>query len=131
MPEPAKTPKTPPKRILVVDDEPTVADMIRMVLAMWGHKVEIAADGRAALALFDPAKHDLVVTDYTMPGMNGLELAQAIRERSPAKPIIMITAHSNSITSDRRAHLDAVLGKPFQVQELEETLARLFSTPQV
>jgi|SRR5579872_2519008 len=126
--EPARIPKLiPPRRILVVDDEPGVADMIRMIMVMWGHEVEIAGSGARALALFEVGKYDLVATDFTMPGMDGLELARIIKERSPGQPIIMITAYAGLITDHRRSNVSHVLGKPFQVEELAAILDKVFT----
>ena len=117
-----------PKSILVVDDEPMVANTLRLLLRMKGHQVELADDGEKALALYEKGKFDLVVTDFSMPGMDGLELARVIRERVPEQPIIMISAYADAVTSDekRRLNIDAVLGKPFSVQQLQDALISVF-----
>src|SRR5258707_14136440 len=96
MPEPTAQ-RLPPKRILVVEDELLVAETIRRLLVVGGHVAAIVHDGEQALTLFEPGKYDLVITDFRLPNMDGLELAQAIKERAPVLPIILITAHAGEI----------------------------------
>jgi CheY-like chemotaxis protein len=116
-----------PKSILVVDDEPVVADTIRLLLMINRHRVEVAEDGEKALALHEKGKYDLVIVDLALPGMDGLELARRIRVRNPQQPIIMITAHKETVTNDKRkANIDAILGKPFSPQQLQEVLVEVF-----
>ena len=120
--------KIPPKQILVVDDEPAVAETIRMVLAISGHKVEIAGSAEEALTRFEAGKYDLVVTDLSLPKMDGLDFARAIKERAPTQPIILITAYAESMggESKRLQNVDALMGKPFSLQQLQEALQKIF-----
>ena len=117
-----------PKRILVVDDEPSGAETIRLILSIDRHQVEVAEDGETALAMFDAGRHDLVITDFKMPGMDGLELAQAIRARCPAQPIMLVTAHREELARDdvTLSNVDTVLGKPFPVARLRAAVDALF-----
>jgi len=107
--------KTPAQRILVVDDEPVVCECVRMMLAYDGHTVEIAGGGDEALAKYHPDKFDLVITDYSMDGMKGDQLAQAIKRLSPTKPIILLTAFP---PDQRPAEIDLVIIKPFYFDTL-------------
>ena len=118
----------PAKRILVVDDEPQVADTIRMVLAMSGHTVEIAADGDRALTLFAPGKYDLVISDFSLGRMNGLELARQIKGNSPTQPIILITAYAETMAMQKEtlSDINFILGKPFALQQLQDALDSVF-----
>src|SRR5512139_3308394 len=77
--------------VLIVDDDPTVAEVVARYLARDGHTVDCVADGREALArvLSDPP--DLVVLDLMLPGMGGLEVCERLRRTSPV-PIVMLTA---------------------------------------
>lgn len=120
--------KIPPKQILVVDDEPAVAETIRMVLTISGHKVEIAGSAEEALARFEVGKYDLVVTDLSLPKMDGLDFARAIKERAATQPIILITAYAESMggESKRLSNVDALMGKPFSLQQLHEALLKIF-----
>ena len=118
----------PSKQVLVVDDEPAVANTIRMVLVHGGHKVEIVEDAEAALARFEPGKYDLVISDLSLGKMNGLALADAIRERVPNQPFILITAYADAIQADetKLAKVNALLGKPFSLDQLQGALLKVF-----
>src|SRR5438445_5843142 len=96
---PKTAPAFPQRRILVVDDEPFVCDAVKMMLNFDGHVVETASNGKDALAMFEEGKFDLVMTDWKMPGMKGDELAAAIKARAPNQPVVMITAHAESLQS--------------------------------
>jgi CheY-like chemotaxis protein len=116
-------------RFLLVDDEPSVRRSIQMLLEHDGHKVESAEDGAAALAIYETDKFDLVVTDYSMPGMKGSELVEIIKLRSPNQRIIMVTAFASGIEQDARliGKIDLLLEKPFSLTELREGIARVLS----
>jgi CheY-like chemotaxis protein len=114
--------KPPSQRILVVDDEPFVCESVRLMLSYDGHAVETACSGKDALAKYDAERFDLVITDYKMEGMKGDQLAQAIKERAPNKPIILLTAFA---PMEKPAAIDLVLGKPFYVETLREALLEM------
>ena len=111
-------------RILVVDDELAVRESLRRALALDGHEVELAADGREALATIARSAPDLVVLDVLMPELDGLEVSRRLRAVGDRTPILMLTARAE--VEDRVAGLDAgaddYLRKPFSFAEL---LARL------
>jgi CheY-like chemotaxis protein len=123
--------KIPRKRILVVDDEPQVATTIKMVLSLSGHTVEIVDDAEKALAAFEIGKYDLIVTDQSLGKMTGLQLAHAIKERSAAQPIILVTAYAESMAmeKDGLADVDHLMGKPFSLDELQAALEAIFPAP--
>jgi DNA-binding response OmpR family regulator len=108
-----------PQRILVVDDDATVAEVVERYLRRDGYEVEIVADGRTALdrALADPP--DLVVLDLMLPGMDGLDVCRRLRALAPV-PVIMLTARGDE--SDRVVGLelgaDDYVAKPFSPREL-------------
>ncbi|MFV2177113.1 response regulator transcription factor [Actinomadura sp. LOL_011] len=110
---------TAPGRILVVDDDPTVAEVVARYLARDGHEVTCVADGRTALrhALVRPP--DLIVLDLMLPGMSGLDVCRRLRASS-AVPIVMLTALGAE--TDRLAGLelgaDDYVTKPFSPREL-------------
>ncbi len=120
--------KIPAKRILVVDDEPQVAETIRMVLTYSGHTVEIAEDANLALQKFEAGKYDLVITDFALGKMNGLELARLIKQQSATQPIMLITAYAESVAmgEERLANVNFLLGKPFSLTQLQEGLNKIF-----
>lgn len=106
-------------RILVVDDDPTVSEIVARYLERDGYAVETVADGRVALdrALADPP--DLVVLDLMLPGMDGLEVCRRLRALAPV-PIVVLTARGQE--ADRIAGLelgaDDYVAKPFSTKEL-------------
>ncbi len=116
-------------RILVVDDEPSVGDAVKMMLNFDGHDVEAINNSREALARFKADRFDLVFTDYAMPGMNGNELAAAIKAEAPGQPIVMITAYAETVPQS--PSVDFVIGKPFRLQQLRDAITQVMpATPQ-
>src|SRR5262245_22649711 len=91
--------RLPSKRILVAEDDLMVAHTLRMALTVDGHFVEMVEHGEQALARFEAGKHDLVIADFKMANMDGLELAEAIKKISPSTPIILLTAYTEGITA--------------------------------
>ena len=89
---PAENAAPPIKTILLVEDDPTVCYFVERVLRNAGYYVGMAADGVSGLRLFRVRPWDIVITDRTMPGMNGEELAATIRKEAPAQPIVVIDA---------------------------------------
>jgi DNA-binding response OmpR family regulator len=108
------------QRVLVVDDDPTVSDVVRRYLERAGIAVALAADGLAALAAYEQDPPDLVILDLMLPGMDGLEVCRRLRGRSSGVPIIMLTALGEE--SDRVLGLqlgaDDYVTKPFSPREL-------------
>jgi two-component system phosphate regulon response regulator PhoB len=108
--------------ILVVEDEPAIQELIAFNLARAGHHVLRAADGEAALALVREALPDLILLDWMLPGISGIELARRLRAeaRSRDVPIIMLTARAEE--RDKVAGLetgaDDYITKPFSPREL-------------
>jgi PAS domain S-box-containing protein len=109
------------ERLLVVDDEPQVAAVVKRMLEARGFAVETAHGPQEALRLLaSSGAVDLVITDQTMPTMTGLELAEHIHRARPALPIILVTGFSHAATPERqaRAGIAAVVIKPFAGPEL-------------
>ena len=98
-----------------------------MMLEYDGHKVQTANNGRAALALLEQGKFDLVTTDFFMTGMKGDALAAAIKERLPNQPVLMISANGAIAKSsgDKLPGVDLVISKPFSQKELREAVAKV------
>ncbi|MCI3274877.1 response regulator transcription factor [Streptomyces cylindrosporus] len=108
-----------PARVLVVDDDPTVAEVVAGYLDRAGYAVDRAADGPAALTRAAAHRPDLVVLDLMLPGMDGLEVCRRMRESGPV-PVIMLTARGDE--DDRILGLevgaDDYVTKPFSPREL-------------
>ncbi|MFC5906561.1 response regulator transcription factor [Streptacidiphilus monticola] len=111
-----------PARILVVDDDPTVAEVVTGYLERSGYEVQRAGDGRAALHLFAARRPDLVVLDLMLPGVDGLEVCRRLRATEAGRdlPVVMLTAKGDE--EDRILGLevgaDDYVTKPFSPREL-------------
>jgi len=107
-------------RILVVDDEARMADLIKRELEDHDHTVATSGDGPAALELMEKNDFDLVITDLRMPGMDGLELLQQARQRFPQAEIVLMTAYASAQTAVEAMKEGAYdyLTKPFEMDEL-------------
>ena len=106
-------------RILVVDDDVALAEMIGIVLQNEGFEVIFCADGSAALPQFQEHNPDLVLLDVMLPGMDGFDVCRAIRRVSDA-PIVMLTARSDTsdVVTGLEAGADDYVPKPFKPKEL-------------
>ena len=110
-------------RILIVEDEPSLAEPLAFLLQKEGYETEIAGDGRAALTVFDRAGADLVLLDLMLPGLSGTEVCRELRTRSSV-PIIMLTAKDSEVDIVVGLELgaDDYVTKPYSTREL---LARI------
>jgi signal transduction histidine kinase/ActR/RegA family two-component response regulator len=109
-------------KMLVVDDEEAVRELLRDLLESEGCRVYLAPGGREALSLFAAQQFDGVFTDVGMPGMSGWELAHAIRQRNETIPIAVITGWGEAVGSDeqKEARVDWVVTKPFRAERISE-----------
>ena len=114
------------KRLLLADDQQSVREAISLLLSLDEHSVAEATDGAEALEMFMREHFDLVITDFDMPKMKGNELAARIKRISPLQPILMITAYAERI-GDSDNPVDAILDKPFQLEDLRQAMARLLA----
>ena len=106
--------------ILVVDDDPAVPTVLGMLLRQAGYDVETAEDGTEALSLVARRSIDAVITDLRMPGMDGMRLLDAMRERAPDIPVVMLTAHGtvqDAVDAMKRGAAEFML-KPFEREEI-------------
>jgi CheY-like chemotaxis protein len=115
---------TPRQNILLVDDDPEVREILRLLLSVDKHHVTEAASGRDALKLFTGGHYDVVITDYLMPEMRGDDLAEAIHGLEPAQPVIMVTAYRERLLHGTQPRY-AVLSKPVSVEDLRRALPPL------
>ncbi|MGC4411069.1 response regulator (plasmid) [Rhizobium rosettiformans] len=114
-----------PKKILLVDDDVLIAMSSADMLSDLGHEVVEVYSGKDALALIDSGDHfDLLITDYSMPGMTGAELAKAVQERIPSMPILLASGY---VELPPGADIDlARLAKPYSQDQLARMLAKIF-----
>ena len=113
-------------RVLVVDDESLLRRLLERVLRDGGYDVVSARHGAEALSIMAEKRVDVVVTDFMMPRMSGVELALAIHEKlgDSAPPCVLISGTIDLVLPSQRAHFVAVLGKPFTPAQLRDAVAR-------
>ena len=118
------------KRVLVVDDDPDIREMLDLALSAEGYEVMTAADGAAALDAVREATPDLILLDLKMPGMGGEEFAERYRRGpGPRAPVVVVAAAQE--TAQRAAEMGAAayLRKPFQLDDLLSLVGRFAGTP--
>jgi DNA-binding NtrC family response regulator len=106
--------------VLIVDDEPMLADAVRAYLARRGYDVDLAGSGEDALARMRQSERDLVVLDYGLPGMDGLEALRRLKQLSPGAEVVMVSAQGTAETAEEAMRLGAFsyLSKPVDLVEL-------------
>ena len=129
-PEKAMTPA--PLRILCIDDEPLLRELLKELLQRDGHRVEVADGGQAGVEAFQAANRcgqpfDVVITDLGMPYLDGRQVAKELKRESPDTPIILLTGWGTLMKEDGElpAQVDGMLTKPPRARELREMLYRL------
>ena len=120
-------------RILVVDDEECIRDLLRELLESEHCAVSTAAGGHEALALFESREFDAVFTDVGMPGMSGWELAGTIRRQSKEIPIAVITGWGEAVGSNeqKEAGVNWVIAKPFTADRIFELVREIIAQREV
>jgi len=118
-----RPPQNPVKMLLLVDDGDDTRVTTKWFLTSFGYAVDAARSAEEALALFNPAIHDLVVTDNAMPGMTGAEMAHVIKLRSPPTPVLMYSGNP----PDDRSCLDLVIQRPTHLLTLKDAADRLLA----
>ena len=118
-------------RILIVDDFSTMRRIIKNLLRDLGFtNTQEADDGLTALPMLQTGKFDFLVTDWNMPGMQGIDLLKAVRadEKLSSLPVLMVTAEQKKeqIVEAAQAGVNGYIVKPFTAQTLEEKLVKIF-----
>ncbi|MBI1930043.1 response regulator [Candidatus Poribacteria bacterium] len=114
-------------RVLVVEDEPMIHQMLTTYLTSYGHTTEVATNGTEGLEKFQASQFDVVVTDRAMPEMGGDQLAAAIKEIMPNVPVIMLTGFGDLMNAvdEKPAGVDMILSKPVGLTEFRAALEKL------
>ncbi|MEN8188602.1 MAG: sigma-54 dependent transcriptional regulator [Thermodesulfobacteriota bacterium] len=115
--------------ILVVDDEQSMRDFLKILLEKEGYRVVTAADGNKALVCLEEDSYDLVISDIRMPGLGGLELLEAIKTSDKDVPVIMITAFASpddAVFAMKNGAYDYI-SKPFNVDEIKSVISSAVS----
>ena len=124
-PEPPMEQEIPPCVVLLVDDEPMVRHTMKILLRSEGHETLAAADGEEALRIFGEEREriDMAIIDATMPRMSGGALIEALREKAPALPIILVSGYSEPLATGRLAGTVGFLQKPYSLAQLKTAMA--------
>jgi CheY-like chemotaxis protein/putative methionine-R-sulfoxide reductase with GAF domain len=115
------------RRVLIVDDQPIITDLLVDILKRMGYSSEVAMDGKEGIKAFAKDGFDLVITDLGMPGLSGWEVSRSVKEQNPSVPVILITG--SGVEPDphkiRDSGIDFVINKPFQINQLERIVREL------
>lgn len=116
----------PKRRILIVDDERTVAQGIALALAGDGVEIETVLSGEDALIRTSATNYDLIICDLMMPGLSGLDLLKSLRDFRPHTPVLMITGYPTVKTAEESVRMGAVayITKPFTPADIRSAAAR-------
>jgi len=123
MPEPISEKN---RRILIIDDEPRMRDLLHRAITSWGHKASTARSGEEALRVMQAEPADIILLDLNLPAMSGLEFLERIRQTHPLSEVIILTGFGDLEAAKKAIHLDVVefLTKPAHLGELEQALDR-------
>lgn len=114
------------EKILVVDDNNVLLIVVSKMLARLGYEVSSADSGENGLSIFRKNKFDIVLSDYEMPGMDGVAFACSIKKRSPRTRVVIMTgAGRETVFSRKSTAVDEVISKPFTLAEIDETIQNL------
>ncbi|HET6247858.1 MAG TPA: response regulator [Tepidisphaeraceae bacterium] len=119
-------PPRPDARVIVVEDEPRLRELLQRAMANWGFEVAVARSGEEAIRLSESDPADIAVLDLNLPGMDGLELLARLRAKTPGVQAIVVTGFASLEAAQKAVHLDVVefLTKPCHLGELEKALDR-------
>jgi len=115
------------KRILIVDDDEMLLNLLSSMITMMGFEVDTAGSGDEAINQFMKKPFDIVLTDLNMPGMDGWSLARHIKDLSPDTPVVLATADARKRILGKIADssVDLVLFKPFGFKEFQFTVQKM------
>jgi len=114
-------------KILIIDDEKAIGDVLSDTLSFLGYEVTVASSGHEGFSLFLNDSFGLVFTDMHMPGMDGWSLAHHIKDKSPDTPVILITGSDRQTVMKalKGSLVDAAIFKPASLEDIQETVQRL------
>jgi CheY-like chemotaxis protein len=118
-------------RVLVVDDQEIICELMSELLRADGHEPVVAFDGAAALAALDGGRFDIVITDQSMPGMSGEQLAKEIKSRNASMPVILLTGFGEEMKAagTKPAGIDMIIGKPVSGSDLRKAIHEVAAQP--
>lgn len=117
------------RRMLVIDDEKGLRDMLRYALSRLGYQVELACHGREAVEKARDSAFDLAICDLTMPEMDGIETLRALKALQPALEVVIVTGYATVEGAEKAVALGAFdyLAKPYELDQLSQVLDRAWA----
>ena len=111
-------------RVLVIDDDAGIRELLEAQVSRLGYHVSVAADGESALTALDGSRPDVITLDVVLPGLGGLETLRVLKQRAPDVPVVMLSGHGQvpTIVEAMRLGASDFLRKPFEAEELELAL---------
>jgi len=126
------SPPVPQRRgkILVIDDEPELLEILGELLTAQGHAVTACSDGQSGLSRFKEGPFDLVITDLGMPGLSGWEVVKQVKRRSPKTPVALLTGWGDQIALEeaRAKGADFLMTKPFTPEDIQAVIAQALAS---
>jgi len=112
--------------ILAIDDQAVILDLLAAMCQSLGYKIFAARNGMEGLKIFETHRPDIVISDLSMPGMSGWDLATKVKALSPETPVIIITGWGITVDSDKmkQAGVDFILHKPFRLEQLSDLISK-------
>ena len=111
------------QKILVVDDNNVLLTVVSKMLSLLGYEVSSADSGENGLDVFRKSNFDIVLSDYDMPGMDGVAFTCSVKKCSPRTPVVIMTGSGReSVFSRKSTAVDEVISKPFTLAEIDETI---------
>ena len=117
-------------KILIVDDEKAIRDVLSDTLSFLGYEVTVADNGHEGFSLFLNNSFELVFTDMHMPGMDGWTLARRIKDKSPNTPVVLITGSEKEtvMKTFKGSFVDTVIFKPLSLEDIQKTVQGFLHT---
>ena len=113
-----------PRTVLVVEDDPSISDMLLALLEAEGYRAELAGDGGRALDLVDARRPDLITLDLSLPRVDGIEVLDRLSVNGAADlPIVVVSAYTERLAERHRRRAAAVVPKPFEIDRLLESIS--------
>ncbi|MEO7161891.1 MAG: response regulator [Bdellovibrionia bacterium] len=123
----------PKRKVLVIDDDPAILETLELVLSQQDLEVTKADSGMAAVEAAKRGSFDIAITDFKMPGMNGLDTLAALKKIAPLLPVIVITGFATENTASEFKRLGAfgLIRKPFALDDLFAVVNKALQSPRV
>lgn len=118
------------KKVLVVDDDPTILEVFDLLLSDAGYDVELAENGRSALTIVERSRPDLIMLDLMMPVMNGWDVMHTLRTQPESRsiPVIILSADQNVESKANELQAEDYCSKPFDVDDVMSKVERLLES---